>query len=140
MSEYKEVEQPFLEQLTGLGWVSIDQGSDIPQDPTTSLRQNFRQWILPEVFNNAVSAINIGHLLTAINTGFISAVAATIVLITKPNYLENKYIIAGVTGLCTAIADIIVHPSGFGGFSTEAIVTGIGAGLLTIAFAKIKNV
>ena len=86
------------------------------------------------------SVISIGHLLTAVNTGFISAVAATIVLITKPNYLENKYIIAGVTGLCTAIADIIVHPSNFGGFSTEAIVTGIGAGLLTLAFAKIKNV
>lgn len=58
MSEYTEVEQPFLQQLTGLGWTSIDQGPDIPQDPTKSLRRNFRQWILPEVFASSVSRIN----------------------------------------------------------------------------------
>ncbi|MDH5190054.1 MAG: HsdR family type I site-specific deoxyribonuclease [Gammaproteobacteria bacterium] len=58
MSEYTEVEQPFLEQLHGLGWNPIDQGPDIPQDPSKSLRQNFRQWLLPDVFNQAISAIN----------------------------------------------------------------------------------
>jgi len=58
MSEYTEVEQPFLEQLTRLGWASIDQDADIPQQPDKSLRQNFRQWLLPEVFAKAVSAIN----------------------------------------------------------------------------------
>lgn len=30
MSEYTEVEQPFLDQLSNLGWTSINQGSDIP--------------------------------------------------------------------------------------------------------------
>jgi len=58
VSEYSEVEQPFLQQLAGLGWHSIDQGADIPHDPTKSLRQNFRQWLLPEVFFAAVSRIN----------------------------------------------------------------------------------
>lgn len=58
MSEYSEVEQPFLDQLSNLGWTSIDQGSDIPQDPEKSLRQNFRQWLLPEVFNKAIAKIN----------------------------------------------------------------------------------
>ncbi len=58
MSEYTEVEQPFLAQLSDLNWNSIDQGSDIPQDPQKSLRQNFRQWLLPDVFFKAVSAIN----------------------------------------------------------------------------------
>lgn len=58
MSEYTEVEQPFLQQLAGQGWASIDQGADIPQDPIKSLRQSFRQWILPEVFAAAVSRIN----------------------------------------------------------------------------------
>jgi len=58
MSEYTEVEQPFLQQLADLGWISIDQGPDIPRDTTKSLRQNFRQWILPEVFAKAVSRIN----------------------------------------------------------------------------------
>lgn len=58
MSEYTEVEQPFLKQLSDLGWTSIDQGAEIPQDPLKSLRQTFRQWILPEVFTAAVSRIN----------------------------------------------------------------------------------
>ncbi len=58
MSEYTEVEQPFLHQLQDLGWQVIDQGPDIPADPAKSLRQGFRQWILPEVFAQSVSAIN----------------------------------------------------------------------------------
>lgn len=58
MSEYTEVEQPFLQQLAALGWQSIDQGKEIPYDPTQSLRLNFRQWLLPDVFRQAVSAIN----------------------------------------------------------------------------------
>jgi type I restriction enzyme, R subunit len=58
MSEYTEVEQPFLQQLAAMEWNSIDQGSDIPHDPVQSLRQNFRQLILPEVFAAAVSRTN----------------------------------------------------------------------------------
>jgi len=58
MSEYTEIEQPFLEQLATLGWSIIDQGQGIPEDPSKSLRQKFRQWLLPEVFAKAVSAIN----------------------------------------------------------------------------------
>jgi len=58
MSEYTEVEQPFLQQLAAQGWTIIDQGAGIPQDATPSLRANFRQWLLPEVFDSAVRAIN----------------------------------------------------------------------------------
>ena len=58
MSEYTEVEQPFLQQLETLGWTVIDQGPDIPQDPTKSQRQTFRQWLLPNIFARAVAAIN----------------------------------------------------------------------------------
>ena len=58
MSEYTEVEQPFLQRLEGLGWTTIDQGEGIPQDPKLSLRENFRQWLLPDVFDEAVRHIN----------------------------------------------------------------------------------
>ena len=61
MSEYTEVEQPFLQQLQALGWDVIDQGQDIPSDPSKSLRPDFRHWLLPEVFNRAVAAINPGQ-------------------------------------------------------------------------------
>ncbi|HEB57362.1 MAG TPA: type I restriction endonuclease subunit R [Gammaproteobacteria bacterium] len=58
MSEYTEVEQPFLQQLHALGWQIIDQGQEIPSDPTKSLRLNFRQWLLPEIFTNSVATLN----------------------------------------------------------------------------------
>jgi type I restriction enzyme R subunit len=60
MSEHTEVEQPFLEQLQAQGWDTIDQGWEIPSHPTRSHRASFRQWLLPEVFNRAVAAINPG--------------------------------------------------------------------------------
>lgn len=58
MSEYTEVEQPFLAQLQSLGWQVVDQGQEIPSNPAKSLRHNFRQWLLPEVFANAVRKLN----------------------------------------------------------------------------------
>ncbi|WP_413732978.1 type I restriction endonuclease subunit R [Sodalis sp. RH20] len=58
MSEYSEVEKPFLDQLAEQGWTVIDQGSGIPQQAGPSLRSNFRQWLLPEIFDQAVRAIN----------------------------------------------------------------------------------
>lgn len=59
MSEYSLVEKPFLDQLAALGWQVCDQGVGIiPSDPAPSLRATFREWLLPEVFRNAVRAIN----------------------------------------------------------------------------------
>ena len=60
MSEYTEVERPFLQQLHGLGWDIIDQGQEIPSDPAKSRRATFREWLLPEVFTRAVASINPG--------------------------------------------------------------------------------
>ena len=58
MSEYTEVEQPFLQQLAAQGWTVVDQGSGVPHDAAPSLRRNFREWLLPAVFDDAVRAIN----------------------------------------------------------------------------------
>lgn len=53
------MEKPFLDQPSGLGWAMIDQGTGgVPADPVRSLRDSFRQWLLPEVFARAVSGIN----------------------------------------------------------------------------------
>ena len=50
MSEYFQVEKPFLDQLAALGWTVIDQGYGmVPSDPAASLRGGFREWLLPEV-------------------------------------------------------------------------------------------
>jgi type I restriction enzyme R subunit len=59
MSEYHHVEKPFLDQLATLGWTVIDQGQGfIPSDPAASLRDTFREWLLPGIFREAVRAIN----------------------------------------------------------------------------------
>ena len=59
MSEYLHVEKPFLDQLATLGWTVIDQGHGlIPSDPAISLRQSFREWLLPEVFRTSVRSLN----------------------------------------------------------------------------------
>ena len=69
MSEYLHVEKPFLDQLAALGWLVIDQGqSFIPSDPAASLRGSFREWLLPEVFREAVRDIN----LTADGTAWLT--------------------------------------------------------------------
>jgi type I restriction enzyme R subunit len=59
MSEYLHVEKPFLDQLAALSWTVVNQGHQvIPTDPAASLRASFREWILPEVFRDAVRDIN----------------------------------------------------------------------------------
>src|SRR6056297_2139614 len=58
MSEYTEVEKPFLEELRTLGWNIIDQGPDIPQNPSGSRRRSFREVLLPEIFHESVRALN----------------------------------------------------------------------------------
>ena len=85
-----------------------------------------------------VLAITIGHWLTALKTGFLTGIMAVAVAIFGNQKMQdNKFVIAGVTGFLTAIADLVVHPSHFGGPNTEAIVTGIGAGLLCLALSQI---
>jgi type I restriction enzyme R subunit len=58
MSEYTEVEQPFLKQLLAQGWTVIDQGPELPHDPSRSLRGSFRTWWLADVFREAARSIN----------------------------------------------------------------------------------
>jgi type I restriction enzyme R subunit len=59
MSEYLHVEKPFLDQLSALGWTVVDHGQGVvPSDPSKSLRGGFREWILPDVFRDAVRSIN----------------------------------------------------------------------------------
>lgn len=53
VSEYSEVEEPFLHQLTAQGWSVIDRGNGIVQNAAPSLRRSFQEWLLPDVFDAA---------------------------------------------------------------------------------------
>jgi len=60
MSEYTNVERPFLDKLRQLGWDVIDHGTGfIPQDPATSKRTSFREVILTEEFRASLKRINL---------------------------------------------------------------------------------
>jgi hypothetical protein len=85
-----------------------------------------------------VLAITLGHWIAALKTGFLTGIMAVAVAVFGNQKMqENKFVVAGITGFLTAIADLCVHPSHFGGVNTEAIVTGIGAGLLCLALSQI---
>ena len=59
MSEYHHVEKPFLTQLASLGWTVIDQGNNFyPSDPAPTLRENFREILLPGVFRQSIRRLN----------------------------------------------------------------------------------
>lgn len=74
-------------------------------------------------------ALTASHLLTASQVGLVAGSVATLgVFLAKA---RNRWLIAGTLGLATGIADFFVHPGMFGAESTEAIVTGIAAAVLS---------
>ena len=59
MSEYLNVEHPFLEKLREIGWQVIDKGSGgIPQDPTETMRDSFDEIVLKKEFDRMLFELN----------------------------------------------------------------------------------
>jgi type I restriction enzyme R subunit len=59
MSEYLNVEHPFLEKLREIGWQVIDKGNGgIPQDPADSMRTSFEEVVLKEEFYRMLGELN----------------------------------------------------------------------------------
>ena len=59
MSEYINVEHPFLEKLREIGWKVIDKGNGgIPQDPAESMRSSFDEIVLKEEFYHMLCELN----------------------------------------------------------------------------------
>lgn len=87
-----------------------------------------------------ITVITLEHWLTAFQTGTIAGVGAIVIsFLPREDLRENKYIDAGITGFITAIADYITHPTHFGAPTTEAVITGIAAGLLCVVFSGIRT-
>lgn len=72
--------------------------------------------------------LSLGHWWLATQTGLIAAlVTAAAIAITKA---KRPWIISCVLGLATTLADYFTHPTHFGPFFMEAVVTGLGAAIL----------
>jgi len=85
-----------------------------------------------------VMALTVNHWVKALQVGGLTgALAVAVSLSGRKELQDNKFVIAGLTGFLTSISDFLLHPSHFGGPTTEAITTGIGAGLLCLALSNI---
>ncbi len=74
-------------------------------------------------------ALGISHWLIASQTGVAAgSITAAAILISKTN---KRWAISLLLGLITAVVDYFVHPGMFGTVVTEAVVTGIGAAVLS---------
>ena len=78
-----------------------------------------------------LSVVTLHHAFTAAKTGTLAGLGVLIVALIQP-VKPNKFAIAWVTGLLTMCADVIIHPTHFGEWWAEAILTGVGAGLLAL--------
>ncbi|QWD15160.1 hypothetical protein G6702_03940 [Polynucleobacter paneuropaeus] len=75
----------------------------------------------------------IGHLQKALETGLITGLGILIISLFTHRWLSNKYAVAGITGGMCFVADLLAHPSHFGGVTSEAIVTGVFTALISLA-------
>jgi hypothetical protein len=75
----------------------------------------------------------LGHLQKAIETGFITGAGVLILSSLTHRWFRNKYFVAAITGGMCFVADLFVHPTHFGGYTTEAIVTGAITAIISLA-------
>jgi hypothetical protein len=73
------------------------------------------------------------HVQKALETGLITGAGVLVISLFSHRLFANKYIVAGITGTMCFVADLLVHPSHFGGFTTEAILTGAFTAIISFA-------
>lgn len=85
-----------------------------------------------------LTVFTLSHAITAAKTGTLTGIA--FVLTSFISRINNKWGNAAVTGILTAMADIVIHPTHYGTWYTESIVTGVGAGILALILLNTKGV
>lgn len=84
-----------------------------------------------------VLALGLGHWIVASQTGLAAGFFATFALWASKG--RGRWVVAGVLAISTAGFDFLIHDSGFGSAVTEAIVTGLGAGLLSLGVSTWRS-
>src|SRR5207249_4546967 len=75
-----------------------------------------------------LTEITAAHLLIASKTGLLAVFPALGVSFTRyARHFVNKWTTSAFLGVCTFVADSLIHPSHYPGEYTEALLTGIGA-------------
>lgn len=73
------------------------------------------------------------HVQKAVETGFITGVGVLAISLFTHRWFSSQYLVAGITGGMCFIADLLIHPTHFGSYTTEAIVTGAFTAMLSLA-------
>jgi hypothetical protein len=85
-----------------------------------------------------VFALTLTHLAIASQTGVIAGALAAVVIVSAK--AKNRWVISALLGIATAVVDYFVHPGMFGPAALEAIVTGIGAALLSYLVGSLVRI
>ena len=82
-----------------------------------------------------VFAITLDHWMTAFKTaGLVGLVLVVLSFSVRTKEIrDNAYSMAGLVAIVTAIVDFNIHASHYSGVTTEALLTGLCAGLLWLA-------
>ena len=77
-----------------------------------------------------ILAVTAAHWAIALQTGVVAGAAAAVVV----GFMKSagRLRIAGVLAVVTGVVDYFVHPGMIGSGATEAILTGLGAGVLSL--------
>lgn len=88
-----------------------------------------------------LTAITLTHWVKAFSTGSLTAIGMIVLSFIKSNkdFYENKYLLAALTSLVTMVVDYQIHPSHYTGAYTEALMTGLAAGTISIIMTKFWN-
>ena len=76
-----------------------------------------------------ILAIGLTHVLIASQTGIIAGTIAYIAILSAK--AGKQWMVSIILGFATGIVDFFVHPGMFGSVATEAVVTGLGAAVLS---------
>ena len=80
-----------------------------------------------------LATLTLAHLLIASKTGFLAVSPAVAITFTQhERHFVNRWKASGFFGVCTFLADAVVHHSHYPGEYTEALLTGLGAFLFSV--------
>ena len=80
-----------------------------------------------------LTALTLAHFLIATKTGFLAVSPAVAITFTRyARHFVNRWTASGFLGICTFLADALVHQSHYPGEYTEALLTGFGAFMFSL--------
>lgn len=109
------------------------------QDRIRIVRDRFAQAFsacMIAMLRGDVTVISVTHFLTAGRVGLITAMACVMATFI-PRHTRTVGI--WLTGVFTALADYVTHPSAMPGALTECLVTGAGALLLAVLWDRYQS-